>query len=73
MVCSDNVLAKTRGYKTQAARTVALKLIPTVVVVTANGSLTTTKTAQSSAVKKVLPARASLLPSLGHSINHAPN
>jgi len=52
---------------------VALRLIPTVVAVTANGSRTSTKATQSSAVTKVLPARARLLPSRGHSINHAPN
>src|SRR6267154_6015178 len=54
-------------------RTDELKLIPTVVAVTATGSLTSTKPRQSNAVKNVLPTRDNFLPSPGLSINHAPN
>src|SRR6266705_3327379 len=50
-----------------------LKLIPTVVAVTATGSVTSTKPRQSNAVKNVLPTRDNFLPSPGLSINHAPN
>jgi hypothetical protein len=54
-------------------RTDELKLIPTVVAVTATGSSTSTKPRQSNAVKNVLPARDNFLPSPGLSINHEPN
>src|SRR6266851_5676514 len=59
--------------KDETPRTDELKLIPTVLAVTATGFCTCTKTTQSSAVKNVLPARDNRRPSLGHSINHAPN
>lgn len=52
--------------------TVALKLIPTVLALTAHSFFTIANTTQKNAVRNVLPARDHRLPRLD-SINHAPS